>query len=240
MTMQSAHRNKTMRGTTPNGIPGRSVRLDDEPDPRNPDVPEPEGPEPKEPDDNKTLNSPINELEGKLFEQRKVLIFGAINDKIARDVTGRLLALAGASDKPIDVYVNSPGGHVESGDTIHDMIRFVDSVAPVNMIGTGWVASAGALIYAAGRPERRVCLPNTRFLLHQPMGGVRGPATDIDIEAREIIKMRERLNRLFARETGQPYEKIAKDTDRNYWMSAEEAIAYGLVNRVINAMNDLG
>ncbi|AQS89430.1 ATP-dependent Clp protease proteolytic subunit [Neoasaia chiangmaiensis NBRC 101099] len=229
-----------MRGTTPNGIPGRSVRLDDEPDPRNPDVPEPEGPEPKEPDDNKTLNSPINELEGKLFEQRKVLIFGAINDKIARDVTGRLLALAGASDKPIDVYVNSPGGHVESGDTIHDMIRFVDSVAPVNMIGTGWVASAGALIYAAGRPERRVCLPNTRFLLHQPMGGVRGPATDIDIEAREIIKMRERLNRLFARETGQPYEKIAKDTDRNYWMSAEEAIAYGLVNRVINAMNDLG
>lgn len=168
-----------------------------------------------------------------------MLIFGGINDKIARDVTGRLLALAGASDKPIDIYVNSPGGHVESGDTIHDMIRFVDSVAPVNMIGTGWVASAGALIYAAGRPERRVCLPNTRFLLHQPMGGVRGPATDIDIEAREIIKMRERLDRLFARETGQTYEKIAKDTDRNYWMSAEEAIAYGLVNRVITSATDL-
>ncbi|GBR53862.1 ATP-dependent Clp protease proteolytic subunit [Neokomagataea thailandica NBRC 106555] len=179
------------------------------------------------------------ELENRLFDQRKVLIFGGINDKLAREVTGRLLALAGESDKPIDVYVNSPGGHVESGDTIHDMIRFVDSVAPINMIGTGWVASAGALIYAAGRPERRVCLPNTRFLLHQPMGGVRGPATDIDIEAREIIKMRERLNRLFARETGQTYEKIAKDTDRNYWMSAEEAIEYGLVNRVISSATDL-
>lgn len=248
--MQSAHRNENMRGTTLNGTglkqaglnsPGGRIRpmADDEPDHQDPDVPEPEGPQPSEPGDNKTLNAPINELEGKLFEQRKVLIFGGINDKIARDVTGRLLALAGASSKPIDVYVNSPGGHVESGDTIHDMIRFVDSVAPVNMIGTGWVASAGALIFAAGRAERRFCLPNTRFLLHQPMGGVRGPATDIDIEAREIIKMRERLNRLFARETGQSYEKIAKDTDRNYWMSAEEAIAYGLVNRVITAMSDL-
>ncbi|BCK77329.1 ATP-dependent Clp protease proteolytic subunit [Acetobacter aceti NRIC 0242] len=214
------------------------IRLDDE-DPNGPDIPAPEGPEPSEPDDNKTLSSPINELETKLFDQRKVLIFGGINDKIARDVTGRLLALAGASDKPIDVYVNSPGGHVESGDTIHDMIRFVDSVAPVNMIGTGWVASAGALIFAAGHKDRRFCLPNTRFLLHQPMGGVRGPATDIDIEAREIIKMRERLNHLFARETGQPYEKICKDTDRNYWMSAEEAISYGLVTRIISKPSDI-
>jgi len=223
-----------------NGLtPKNRVRMDDE-EPNGPDIPEPNGPERAEPGDNKTLSSPISELESRLFDQRKVLIFGAINDKLARDVTGRLLALAGASDKPIDIYVNSPGGHVESGDTIHDMIRFVDGVAPVNMIGTGWVASAGALIFAAGRPERRLCLPNTRFLLHQPMGGVRGPATDIDIEAREIVKMRERLNRLFARETGHPYEKIAKDTDRNYWMSAEEAIAYGLVSRVISSMTDLG
>ena len=220
------------------------TRMDDEdpeaPDaPDGPDVPEPMGPEKSEPDGNRTLNSPINELETRLFDQRKVLIFGAINDKIARDVTGRLLALAGASDKPIDVYVNSPGGHVESGDTIHDMIRFVDSVAPIRMIGTGWVASAGALIYVAGRKERRFCLPKTRFLLHQPMGGVRGPAVDIDIEAREIIKMRERLNRLFALETGQTYEKVAKDTDRNYWMGAEEAIEYGMVTRVIETMKDL-
>ena len=158
----------------------------------------PPGPEPQEPGENKALTSPINELESRLLRQRKVLVFGAIDDKVARDVTGRLLALA-ADPEPIDVYVNSPGGHVESGDTIHDMIRFVDAVAPVRVIGTGWVASAGALIFLAGAKERRLCLPNTRFLLHQPMGGVRGPATDINIEAIEIIKMRERINRIIAR-----------------------------------------
>lgn len=214
-------------------------RLDeDEPD-TDPDIPEPVGPEPKEPDGNRTLSGLVNELESRLLKQRKVLIFGAINDKVARDVTGRLLALAGASAEPIDVYVNSPGGHVESGDTIHDMIRFVDAEAPVRMIGTGWVASAGALIYLSAKKERRFCLPQTRFLLHQPMGGVRGPAVDIDIEAREIVKMRERLNRQIARETGQDYEKVARDTDRNYWMSAEEAIAYGMVSRVINTLAEL-
>ena len=204
-----------------------------------PDIPEPEGPEIKEPEGNRTLTGLVNELEHRLLKQRKVLIFGAINDKVARDVTGRLLALAGASDDPIDVYVNSPGGHVESGDTIHDMVRFVDAEAPVRMIGTGWVASAGALIYLAAKKERRFCLPQTRFLLHQPMGGVRGPAVDIDIEAREIIKMRERLNRLIARETGQTYERVSRDTDRNYWMSAEEAIAYGMLSRVISSLADL-
>jgi ATP-dependent Clp protease protease subunit len=214
-------------------------RLDSRLDDDDPEVPEPVGPEPREPGDNRTLSSPINELETRLFTQRKVLVFGAINDKVARDVTGRLLALAGDSDKPIDVYVNSPGGHVESGDTIHDMIRFVDAAAPVRIIGTGWVASAGALIFLAAARERRLCLPNTRFLLHQPMGGVRGPATDIDIEAREIIKMRERINRIIARETGQPYEKVKHDTDRNYWMSTEEAIAYGMVGRVITSAKDL-
>jgi ATP-dependent Clp protease protease subunit len=204
-----------------------------------PEVPEPIGPEQNEPDKNRTLSSPINELETRLFTQRKVLVFGPINDKVARDVTGRLLALSGASSEPIDVYVNSPGGHVESGDTIHDMIRFVDAAAPVRMIGTGWVASAGALIFLAGHKDRRFCLPNTRFLLHQPMGGVRGPATDIDIEAREIIKMRERLNRLIARETGQPYEKVAIDTDRNYWMSGEEAMAYGMVTSIVSSAAEL-
>ncbi|GAB3590702.1 MULTISPECIES: ATP-dependent Clp protease proteolytic subunit [Acetobacter] len=204
-----------------------AIRLDDEPE-----TPEKETEE-------KSSGAPQGELEHKLFKRRTVLIFGGINDKIARDVTGRLLALAGESDKPINVYVNSPGGHVESGDTIHDMIRFVDSIAPVNLIGTGWVASAGALIFAAGHKDRRFCLPNTRFLLHQPMGGVRGPATDIDIEAREILKMRERLNRIFAAETGHSFEKIAKDTDRNYWMSASEAIEYGLVTKIISRFSDL-
>ena len=222
-----------------------NLRMDEEePDaperePGTPDIPPPEGPDINEPEGNRTLSGLVNELEHRLLKQRKVLIFGAINDKVARDVTGRLLALAGASAEPIDVYVNSPGGHVESGDTIHDMIRFVDAEAPVRMIGTGWVASAGALIFLAGRRENRFCLPQTRFLLHQPMGGVRGPAVDIDIEAKEIVKMRERLNRLIARETGQSYERVLKDTDRNYWMSAEEGIAYGMVSRIITTLADL-
>jgi len=199
-----------------------------------PDIPPPIGPEPTEPDDNKTLSSPINELESRLFRQRAVLVFGAITDKLARDVTARLLALAAEPGKPIDVYINSPGGHVESGDTIHDMIRFVDPIAPVRIIGTGWVASAGALIYLAGVKERRLCLPNTRFLLHQPLGGVRGPALDIAIEAKEIVKIRERINRQISRETGQPYERVVVDTDRNFWMSAEDAVTYGLVSRIVH------
>jgi len=213
-------------------------RMDDEPPEHEPDIPEPEGPEQKEPEGARNLGV-VNELEHRLLKQRKVLIFGGINDRLARDVTGRLLALASASAEPIDVYINSPGGHVESGDTIHDMIRFVDGEAPVRVIGTGWVASAGALIFLAGKKERRFCLPQTRFLLHQPMGGVRGPAVDIDIEAKEIVKMRERLNRLIARETGQTYERVARDTDRNYWMSAEEAIAYGMLDRVISSVAEL-
>ena len=178
-------------------------------------------------------------LESRLFDQRKVLVFGEITDKVARSVTANLLALAGANDRPIDVLVNSPGGHVESADTIHDVIRFVDAAAPVRMIGTGWVASAGALVFLAAQKNRRFCLPNTRFLLHQPMGGVRGPATDIDIEAREIIKMRERINRIIARETGQDYSRIERDTDRNYWMGADEAIAYGMAAKIITSANEL-
>ena len=115
----------------------RPTRADD---PELPDFPVPPGSEPQEPGENRALTTPINELESRLLRQRKVLVFGAIDDKVARDVTGRLLALA-ADPGPIDVYINSPGGHVESGDTIHDMIRFVDAVAPVRVIGTGWVAS---------------------------------------------------------------------------------------------------
>lgn len=183
--------------------------------------------------------NPVNELEMKLLTQRRVLVFGEVNDRLARDVVARLLFLASESDKPIDVYVNSPGGHVESGDSIHDMIRYVDALAPVRVIGTGWVASAGATIFLGAAKERRLCLPNTRFLLHQPLGGIRGRAGDIAIEAREIVKIRERINRLIARETGQPYEKVEQDTQSNYWMSADEAVAYGMVSRIINSARDL-
>jgi ATP-dependent Clp protease protease subunit len=151
----------------------------------------------------------------------------------------RILTLAEECSKPIQIYVNSPGGHVEAGDTIHDIIKFVRSSVPIYMIGTGWVASAGALIYAAAEKKQRFCLPNTRFLLHQPMGGVQGPATDIDIEAREIIKMRERLSQIIATETGQSIERVRKDTERNYWMSASEAIDYGLAYKIISSIEEL-
>jgi ATP-dependent Clp protease protease subunit len=169
-----------------------------------------------------------------------VLIFAKKKKKPPRADTPLRRGWAGAHDAPIDVFVNSPGGHVESGDTIHDVIRFVSTTAPVRMIGTGWVASAGALIFLAGAKNHRYCLPNTRFLLHQPMGGVRGPATDIDIEAKEIIKMRERINRIIARETGQELARVERDTDRNYWMGAEEAIAYGMVTKIVHSANEIG
>ena len=200
---------------------------------------EPEEPDQPRPEERKPAEPPVNELESRLLKGRKVMSFGQITDKVARDVVARILALADESSKPIQIYVNSPGGHVESGDTIHDIIKFVRSSVPTYMIGTGWVASAGALIYAAGEKRLRFCLPNTRFLLHQPMGGVQGPATDIDIEAREIIKMRDRLARIIATETGQPVERVRKDTERNYWMSASEAIDYGLAYKIIHSIEDL-
>ena len=176
-------------------------------------------------------------VQNALFKGRTVLVFGEIDMRLAERVSAQLLALTSESDKDIKVFVNSPGGHVESGDTIHDMIRFCG--AKVKVIGTGWVASAGAHIFLGAQKENRFCLPNTRFLLHQPMGGVRGPATDIDIEAREIIKMRERINRIIARETGQPHERVERDTDRNYWMGAEEAVAYGMVSRIVSSAREL-
>jgi ATP-dependent Clp protease protease subunit len=172
-----------------------------------------------------------------LFKSRTVLIFGDIDMKLAERVSAQLLAYAAEGDGDIRVIVNSPGGHVESGDTIHDMIRFVGP--RVKMIGTGWVASAGAHIYLGAKKENRFCLPFTRFLLHQPLGGVRGQASDITIEAEEILKMRERLNREIAAETGQPFEKVVNDTERNYWLSAEEAKAYGLVSRIVNNSSEV-
>ena len=171
-----------------------------------------------------------------LYKSRTVLIFGEIDMRLAERVTAQLLALSNDSDADIRVIVNSPGGHVESGDTIHDMITFCGP--KVKMIGTGWVASAGAHIYLGAPKENRMCLPNTRFLLHQPSGGVRGQASDIEIEAEEIVKMRERVNRMIARETGQTYEKVVKDTIRNFWMGAEAAKAYGIVSRIISRADE--
>jgi ATP-dependent Clp protease protease subunit len=182
--------------------------------------------------------SPLsNRTEEALFFARTVLVFGEVDTKLASTVSAQLIALAAAGDAPIKMIVHSQGGHVEAGDTIHDLVR---AVAPdIVMIGTGWVASAGALIYAAAKKENRFALPNTRFLLHQPLGGMGGPAADIEIEATQILQMRERLNRIFARATGQDYERIVKDTDRNFWMSANQALEYGLVHRIVDRLSEL-
>ena len=180
------------------------------------------------------LTDPIRE---RLFRNRNIIISGEVNQRLASSVTAQLLAMSAESDAPINVFINSQGGHVESGDTIHDMIRFVKP--RVRIIGTGWVASAGALIYVSVDREDRFCLPKTRFLLHQPAGGVGGTAADIDIEAREIIRMRERLNRIFAEQTGQPIERIEDDTRRNFWLSAPEAQEYGIVGKIIGSIDEL-
>lgn len=176
-------------------------------------------------------------MEDRLLKNRTILIYGQIDMNVAMDITRRLLVMDAESNEEIRIFINSPGGHVESGDTIFDMIRFVKS--PVKVIGTGWVASAGALIYAAADVENRYSLPNTRFLLHQPAGGATGQASDIAIEAQEIIKMRRRLNEIFARQTGQSIEKVEEDTDRNFWMSAVQAKEYGLVGQIIESVDEL-
>lgn len=172
-----------------------------------------------------------------LFDARTILISGEITQELAAQVVAQLLALSNESDKPITLYVNSQGGHVESGDTIHDIIRFIK--APVRIVGTGWVASAGALIYVSVPKKRRFCLPNTRFLLHQPAGGAGGTAADIAIEAQEILLMRERLNKIFSEATGQTVEQIAEDTRRNFWLDAEKAKKYGIVGKVVSSISEL-
>ena len=192
-------------------------------------------------DDEEAESPPMGEpnafLEEALFKARTILLTGGIDFKQAKRVCERLLALSSESDKPILLVISSPGGHVESGDMIHDMIKFVG--APVKILGTGWVASAGALIYSAAQKENRFALKNTRFLLHEPRGGVGGQATDVEIQAREIIKMRERLNQIFADATGKSLDQIKKDTDRDFWMSAEEAVEYGLVNKIVTHRGEI-
>jgi ATP-dependent Clp protease protease subunit len=176
-------------------------------------------------------------LEEKAFKSRTVLIFGTITDATAAEAARRLIALDSDSSEPIDVIVSSPGGHLESGDTIHDLIRFVR--APVRMIGSGWVGSAATHVYLAAPRERRFCLPNTRFLIHQPSGGMSGPASDIAIQAREIVLARQRIAELIARECGKPVSVVLEDIARDHWLSAGEAIDYGLVSRIIKRREEL-
>jgi len=191
----------------------------------------------KRDDDEAAPSVPIGFLTQKLFEARTILICSEINAELAQMVIAQALALATVSDDDITVYVHSPGGHVESSDTIHDVFTFIRP--RVRMIGTGWVASGGVHIFLAAEKEDRYCLPNTRFLIHQPIGGAGGRATDIEIEAAEILKARARLNRIIADKTGQPLKKVEKDTERNFWMSAIEAKEYGIVGKIIASADEL-
>lgn len=175
-----------------------------------------------------TVNAKV--LEGNIAA-RKVFVTGEINTTMAKSVVEQLHALAYINDEPIVIFISSPGGHVESGDMIFDAIRFIKPV--VIVVGSGWVASAGALIYVAAEKENRYSLPNTRFLLHQPTGGFQGRAMDFDTYAKEITIMKERLNKIFSDATGQPVEKVRVDTDRDFWLSAQEAVEYGLVHKII-------
>jgi len=173
----------------------------------------------------------------KTFESRTVMIFGQITDSLARDVTQQLLALDAESSKPITIMVSSPGGHVESGDSIHDVVRYITS--DVRMIGTGWVGSAAAHLFLSADTENRVCLPNTRFLIHQPSGGIGGKQTDIAIQAKEILLVRERIAKTIAAATGKSLDKVMMDIERDYWLCALEAVEYGLVSRIIEHRSEI-
>ena len=188
-------------------------------------------------DDDKDLSITPKIVEDALFKTRNILITGGINDRVAKVTTEKLLALAAENSEPINIFISSPGGHVESGDMIHDIIKFI--TPEVRTIGSGWVASAGALIFVAAKKENRFCLPNTRFLLHQPSGGMGGAAADIAIQAEQIRLMKERFERIFADATGQTMEKIREDTQRDFWLSTEEALSYGLMDTVIKTQAEL-
>ena len=202
------------------------------------DVDEPEDDRRHQGDKDEGLGLPEGDKIGKLyFKSRTVIVAGGINDKLAQRTVAHLLALAEDSDKPINMLISSPGGHVESGDMIHDVIKFIRPT--VRTIGSGWVASAGALIFVAAKKENRYCLPNTRFLIHQPSGGIGGTSSDMMIQAEQVRLMRDRLNQIFAEATGQKVERIEKDTQRDFWLNTKEALDYGLLGQIIRTVDDL-
>ena len=176
-------------------------------------------------------------VKSRFFKSRTVIVAGEINHTLAEKTVKHLIALSEDSDDPINMFISSPGGHLESGDMVHDMIRFIRP--KVRTIGSGWVASAGALIYVGAQKENRYCLPNTRFLLHQPSGGIGGQASDMEIQAEQIRQMRARFDHLFSEATGQSKAQIAQDTQRDFWLTTDAAIRYGLVHKVIERIDEL-
>lgn len=173
----------------------------------------------------------------KFLKTRQILLSGEVNKALAEKIVRQLLVMEADSDEPIRIYIDSPGGDVDAGYAIFDMIRFVK--APVYCIGMGLVASAGALILLAADKSRRIGLPNSHYLIHQPLSGIKGVATDIEIHAQELEKTKAKINDLIAQETGKPLEQVAKDTDRDYWLSATEAMEYGLISKVVSKREEL-
>ncbi len=194
-------------------------------------------PEFRSEDEDDDKPGPTGLMLSKFLSARTIMIFGGFDQKMAQNISAQLLYLDHLNHDPIKIFVNSPGGHVESGDAIHDLIQFVDS--PVAIIGTGWVASIATHVFLSVPKERRFCLPNTRFLIHQPSGGAQGRAGDIAIQANEIVKMRERIARVIAERTGQTYERVIVDIERDYWMTTEEAKVYGILGTVINHASEV-
>ena len=176
-------------------------------------------------------------LAGRMLKTRTILLSGTINKVLAEKTIRQLLLLEDMSDDPVRVFIDSPGGDADAGYAIFDMLRFIKP--DVWTIGMGLVASAAAIIQLAAPKERRVGLPNSHYLIHQPLSGIRGVATDIEIHAKELEKLREKINRLIADETGVPHEQVEKDTDRDYWMNADEAVSYGLISRIITSRNEM-
>ncbi|RKX84089.1 MAG: ATP-dependent Clp protease proteolytic subunit [Spirochaetes bacterium] len=172
-----------------------------------------------------------------ILKTRTILLSGEINKNLAEKIVQQLLLLEDEGDDPIKVFIDSPGGDADAGFAIFDMIRFVKP--RVILIGMGLVASAAAIILLASPKEDRLGLPNSHYLIHQPLSGIRGVATEIEIHANELEKLRKKINRLIAEETGQPVAKVEKDTDRDFWMNAEEATSYGLISKIIESRNEI-
>ena len=177
-------------------------------------------------------------LAKELLRARSILLFGVIEPKTTKQVVAQLLALNKmSSTEPIRVFVNSPGGHADDGFAIYDVMRYV--TAPVHTIVTGLAASAATIVMIGAAKGGRLALPSSRIMLHQPSQGARGTASDIAITAKEILRLRKKANELFAEETGHPIEKIQKDMHRDFWMTADEAVAYGLVDKIVGSESDL-
>jgi ATP-dependent Clp protease protease subunit len=187
--------------------------------------------------DEKTGKEVSEGLQVKMLKTRTILLSGGIDKEMAEKLIRQLLLLEADGDDPIKVFIDSPGGDADAGYAIFDMLRFIKP--DVITIGMGTVASAAALVHLAAKKENRLSLPNAHFLIHQPLSGIRGVATEIEIHAKELEKLREKINHLIAHETGQDVNKVAVDTDRDYWLSADEALQYGLISRIISSRIDL-